>query len=329
MPEFMESGATAWLFLIAIVAGFFAFDLWRAFAQRTPPSTRNAILWSVGWFGVGLLFTFYVWSTHGSGDGADYLTGFLVEKSLSLDNVFVFFVILGALGIAEHQRGPVLAFGIIVALFLRAIAIVIGAAALERFHWLVWVFAALLIWTGWRLWKSRDSHDDGTQIVERVQKIVPLSGVALAFVTVAIADILFAVDSVPAILAITTDTYVVWAANAFALLGMRPLFFVVSDLVERFHYLKAGLAILLTFIGVKMALAEIVGKIGPEISLPIMAAILGGSVALSILRPPVRSAPEPAEDLAGRKRLAERDAVLLPEDGGAQNTSPEGQMSHR
>jgi tellurite resistance protein TerC len=301
----MQSGATSWLFLITIVGAFFAFDLWRAFATRTPPSARNAILWSVGWFAVGLLFAFYVWGAHGARDGADYVAGFLVEKSLSLDNVFVFFVILGSLAIPQHQRGPVLAFGIIIALVLRAIAIVIGAAALERFHWLAWAFAALLIWTGWRLWKSRDSHDDGEEIVARVQRYLPLSGVALAFVTVAIADILFAVDSVPAILAITTDTYVVWAANAFALLGMRPLFFLVSDLVERFHHLKAGLAILLVFIGVKMALAEVVGKIGPEISLPIMIAILAGSIIWSIKDPqhaPHAHAPEGDEDAEPQER---------------------------
>src|SRR5689334_23934375 len=108
----MESGATAWVVLIAIVLAFFLFDLWQAFRVRTPPSTRNAVMWSVGWFAVGLLFALYVWSVQGPGDGADYLAGFLVEKSLSLDNVFVFFVIFGALALPEPQCGPALAFGV-------------------------------------------------------------------------------------------------------------------------------------------------------------------------------------------------------------------------
>ena len=285
MPEFMESGASAWLVLIVIVAAFFLFDLWQSFRVRTPPTTRNAVMWSVGWFAVGLLFTAYVWATHGSRDGADYFAGFLVEKSLSLDNVFVFFVIFGALALPEAQRGPALAFGVIGALVLRAIAIVIGAAALERFSWLAWVFAAILVWTGWRLWKSRNEHDDGKALVEKLKKWLPLTGFGLALAAVAVADLLFAVDSVPAILAITTDTYVVWAANAFALLGMRPLFFFVSDLVERFWALKAGLAVLLIFIGLKMAWAEVFGKVGPQYSLPIMVGILVGSVLWSLWRP--------------------------------------------
>ena len=280
--------------LIAIVAVLFLFDLWRSFVVRTPPSTRNAVAWSIGWFTVGLLFTVFVWTTQGSRDGADYLAGFLIEKSLSLDNVFVFFVIFGALALPEAQRGPALAFGVIGALVLRAIAIVLGAAALERFAWLAWVFAAILIWTGWRLWTSRNDHDDGKALVERLQKWLPLSGFALALAAVAIADLLFAVDSVPAILAITTDEYVVWAANAFALLGMRPLFFFVSDLVERFWALKAGLAVLLIFIGLKMAWAEVFGKVGPEYSLPIMVAILAGSVLWSLWRPRPHHEPAPS-----------------------------------
>jgi len=299
LPAFMESGASAWIVLVAIVGALFALDLVHAFRQRTPPSARRAVLWSVVWFAIGLAFTAFVWSTQGAEDGADYLAGFLVEKSLSLDNVFVFFVIFGALAVPERSRGPVLAFGVIAALALRAIAIVVGAAALERFGWLAWIFAAILVWTGVKLWRTRNDHDEGRELVERLQRWLPLSGLALAFAAVAIADLLFAVDSVPAILAITTDTYVVWAANAFALLGMRPLFFLVSDLVERFHHLKAGLAVLLVFIGIKMGAAEVVGKIGPEVSLPIMVLILGASVVWSLLTPRKGRGQSPAFHASG------------------------------
>ena len=188
------------------------------------------------------------------------------------------------------ERHRLLTYGIVVALVLREIFIVVGAAALNAVSWLAFVFAAFLIWTGWRMFRHRHDQTQEQQLVERVQRFVErragrtIGTGAAALVAIAVVDLIFAVDSVPAILAITDDTFIVFAANAFALLGLRPLFFLVADLVERLYHLKTALAALLVFIGAKMAAGELVGKIGPEISLPIIAAILGTGVVASLVR---------------------------------------------
>jgi tellurite resistance protein TerC len=185
---------------------------------------------------------------------------------------------------------------------MRAVFIVAGAAALHSFGWLSFVFAAFLVWTGWRMFRHRHEHGAEAALVEKVKRRLPMSAGAAALIAIAVVDIVFAVDSVPAILAITDDTFIVFAANAFALLGLRPLFFLVADLVERLYYLKTALAALLVFIGAKMAAGELVGKVGPEVSLPAIAAILAAGVGASLLRArreaaqvPVQRPDEPQE----------------------------------
>ena len=276
------SGFVPWLALGAGTLVLLVVDL--AIARGREMSTRAAAIASAAWIAVsfafaGLLLAF------GTGEQAGaFVAGYLVEKSLSLDNVFVFLLVFGAFGIPAADRHRLLSYGILGALVLRGVFIVAGAAALERFGWLNLVFAALLLATAVKLFRHR--HDSGgeTALVERLRARLPLSGAAAALAALIAVDVVFAIDSVPAILAITSDTYVVFAANAFALLGLRPLFFLVSDLVERLYYLKAALAALLAFIGLKMAAAEWVGKIGPEYSLPAIALILGAGVVASLVR---------------------------------------------
>ena len=270
----------SWIALIAVLTVLLAVDL----ALVRAMSLRSAAVASAAWVAISLAFfaVLLIW-----GDGADaeaFLAGYLVEKSLSLDNVFVFLLVFTAFGVPVAERHRLLTYGIVVALVLRALFIVAGAAALHSVSWLSFVFAAFLVWTGWRMFRHRHDHGAEAELVEKVKRRLALSTGAAALVAIAIVDVIFAVDSVPAILAITTDTFVVFAANAFALLGLRPLFFLVADLVERLHYLKTALAALLVFIGVKMAAGELVGKIGPEVSLPIIAAILGAGVVASLLR---------------------------------------------
>jgi tellurite resistance protein TerC len=270
----------SWIALIAFLTVLLAVDL----ALVRAMSLRSAAVASAAWVAISLAFfaVLLIW-----GDGADaeaFLAGYLVEKSLSLDNVFVFLLVFTAFGVPVAERHRLLTYGIVVALVLRALFIVAGAAALHSVSWLSFVFAAFLVWTGWRMFRHRHDHGAEAELVEKVKRRLALSTGAAALVAIAIVDVIFAVDSVPAILAITTDTFVVFAANAFALLGLRPLFFLVADLVERLHYLKTALAALLVFIGVKMAAGELVGKIGPEVSLPIIAAILGAGVVASLLR---------------------------------------------
>jgi tellurite resistance protein TerC len=270
----------SWFALIGALAVLLIIDL--VVMRGREITLRGAAIASAVWVGVALAFFGVLLAT--GGDASSFLAGYLVEKSLSLDNVFVFLLVFAAFGIAGAERHRLLSYGIVLALVLRAVFIVAGAAALHAFGWLSFVFAAFLIWTGWKMFRHRHDHDSESVIVTKLTRMLPIGTAGAALVGIAAVDILFAVDSVPAILAITDDTFIVFAANAFALLGLRPLFFLVSDLVDRLYYLKTALAALLVFIGAKMAAAEFVGKIGPEISLPVIALILGTGVAASLVR---------------------------------------------
>ena len=268
--------------LIAVLAVLLVIDL--VVMRGRTMSLRTAAIASAVWVGVAIAF-FAVLLMIGPGeDASNFLAGYLVEKSLSLDNVFVFLLVFSAFAVSEGERHRLLTYGIVIALVLRGLFIAAGAAALSAFGWVSFVFAAFLIWTGWKLFRHRHDHDAETALVARVRDRIPVSPRGAALAGIALVAILFAVDSVPAILAITDDTFIVFAANAFALLGLRPLFFLVADLVERLYYLKAALATLLIFIGAKLAAAEFVGKIGPEISLPVIAAILAAGVIASLWR---------------------------------------------
>jgi tellurite resistance protein TerC len=274
---------TAWLTLVLALGALLALDLLAVRGREM--TTRAAAVWSAAWVAISLAFAGVLALLGDGGQAEGYLAGYLVEKSLSLDNVFVFLIVFQAFAVAEADRARLLTWGIVGALAMRAVFIVAGAAALEHASWLAFPFAALLAWTGWRLWRGRHDHGGEEKLVERVRgRLGGLSAGAAALAAIAVVDVIFAVDSVPAILAITTDTFVVFAANAFALLGLRPLFFLVADLVERLYYLKAALAILLMFIALKMALGEIVGKLGPAVSLTGVALILGGGVVASLVR---------------------------------------------
>jgi tellurite resistance protein TerC len=270
----------SWFALIGALAVLLIIDL--VVMRGREITLRGAAIASAVWVGVALGFFGVLLAT--GGDASSFLAGYLVEKSLSLDNVFVFLLVFAAFGIAGAERHRLLSYGIVLALVLRAVFIVAGAAALHAFGWLSFVFAAFLIWTGWKMFRHRHDHDSESAIVTKLTRMLPIGTAGAALVGIAAVDVLFAVDSVPAILAITDDTFIVFAANAFALLGLRPLFFLVSDLVDRLYYLKTALAALLVFIGAKMAAAEFVGKIGPEISLPVIALILGSGVAASLVR---------------------------------------------
>jgi tellurite resistance protein TerC len=270
------------LALIGALVVLLAIDL--LIARGRKMTLRAAGIASAAWVAIALAFFGVLLLVGESGDAQAFLAGYLVEKSLSLDNVFVFLLVFGAFAVAEDERHRLLSYGIVLALVLRGVFIVVGAAALSAFGWLSFVFAAFLIWTGWRLFRHRHDHRSEEALVGRIREKLPFSPKWAALAGIALVDILFAVDSVPAILAITNDTFIVFAANAFALLGLRPLFFLVADLVERLYYLKTALAALLIFIGAKLAVAEFVGKIGPEISLPVIAAILATGVLASLWR---------------------------------------------
>jgi tellurite resistance protein TerC len=284
LSQSISAGFLAWGALFAFLAAMVVVDLKVGSAQRSM-TVRTAAVWSGIWIALAVAFGAGLWLLEGAGAGETYFAGYVMEKALSLDNVFVFTLIFSALAVPREAQPRVLLWGILIALVLRAVFIFAGAEALESYSWVAWPFAALLAWTGWRILRSRGEHDEGARIVERVRRRFPaLAPAVAALLAVAIADVIFAVDSVPAILAITTDTFVVFAANAFALLGLRALFFLLAGAVARFAYLQLGLGVLLIGIAGKLAYGEATGeKVATSLTLGSIVAVLAVSIGASLL----------------------------------------------
>jgi tellurite resistance protein TerC len=266
----------AWAALSAFVLVAIVVDL--HFGGGSAPSMRAAIAWSVAWTALGVGFAALLAA---AGDGAaagEYLAGYLIEKSLSLDNLFVFAVLLGFFAVPQTQRRTVLLWGIGLAIVLRAVFIVAGAAALDAFHAATYVLGALLVFTAIKVARSGSEEVDPerTLAMRLLRRVVPLSDdydggklftrragrrvatpLLAALVMVAAFDVMFAIDSIPAIFAVTRDTFVVFAANAFSLLGMVSLFFVLDGLLDRFRHLHLGLAAILLYVAAKMLLVDV------------------------------------------------------------------------
>ena len=281
----VDAGLLTWAALLAGLGAMIVLDLKVGSAQKQM-TLRTAAVWSGIWISLAIAFGAGLAIVEGSQAGASYFAGYTMEKALSLDNVFVFTLIFAALAVPREEQPRVLLWGILVALVLRAVFIFAGAEALQSYSWVAWPFAALLAWTGWRILRSGGERDEGAKIVDRVRRRFPSARPAvLALAAVALADVIFAVDSVPAILAITTDTFVVFAANAFALLGLRALFFLVSGAVARFAYLQVGLGVLLLGIAGKLAYAEVTSdKVPTAVTLGVIVGVLGVSVGASLAK---------------------------------------------
>jgi tellurite resistance protein TerC len=293
------------------VIGLLAFDLFFAHRGDVHISLRRAAGWSALWMAVGVAFGLVVLAMLGSGPAGEYWSGFLMEKALSLDNVFVIAVLLGTFAVPDALKSDVLTFGIAVALMLRTVFIVAGVTLLELFHPVLYLMGALLIFTGIRLAISGDSGEDfaegrtmralrralpigkefhGRSILAREDGARVATPLLAALLAVALADVIFAIDSIPAVLAITTDTFLVFAANAFALLGLRALYFLLDGMAQKFEYLHYGLGALLVFVGAKMLVEDIVGHLPVGVSLGVIVAVLGASVGASLLLSGRRSA---------------------------------------
>ena len=274
---------------------------------------KEALYWSLGWIGLALLFNaglwWYVNETAGvamaNKVGLEFLTGYLVEKSLAVDNIFVFLMVMSYFAVPEEQRQRVLVIGILGAIVLRSILIFAGAALLAHFHWLLYVFGAFLLLTGVKMWFAAGKEPDleRNPVLRWMRGHLPLSpdyhGEAISvvrygkrwytplfvvLVLIGVTDVIFAVDSIPAIFAITADPFIVLTSNVFAVLGLRAMFFLLAGMADRFHLLPYGLAVVLAFIGTKMLLIDVF-KIPVLWSLAGVAAILGVTIALSLARP--------------------------------------------
>jgi len=303
-----------WLGFCALVAALFAFDLALFNRGGGEISLRRAAWWSVGWSALGVLLALPLFFLTDGTTVQEYLTGFLIEKSLSTDNLFVFALILSYFSIPKRSQRRVLFWGIVGALLLRAVFIFAGAALLNAFQATIYVFGALLIITGIRMWRHDEIEIDPEKnpLLRIVKRIVPMTthfhgdrllaqeggrrrGTPLlaALVLVAAFDVAFAIDSIPAIFAITRNTFVVFAANAMSLLGLGSLYFVLLGLMARFTYLDDGLAAVLVLIGIKMALSEVV-HIPVLLSLLLVLAVLAIAIVVSL----VRGSPEAPTDEA-------------------------------
>ncbi|BBP83191.1 MULTISPECIES: TerC family protein [unclassified Pseudomonas] len=309
--DFLGTATWLWLVFFAVVFALLAFDLGVLHRDNREIGVKESLLLSAGYITAGLLFGLWVFFQKGGDASMDYLTGFLIEKSLSMDNVFLMAMIFSFLAIPREYQHKVLFWGIMGVIVLRAVMIGLGAALIHEFSWILYVFGVFLAITGVKMLFSRvDDHPDleNNALVKFLRRhmrvtdslhgqrffvrqpdaagktVLWATPLFLALILIECADLVFAIDSVPAIFAITQDPFIVYTSNIFAILGLRALYFALAALIHRFAYLKYALALVLVFIGAKIFLVGIIGKIPAVISLSVTLGLLIGGVLLSLYK---------------------------------------------
>lgn len=299
----MEKEILSWLVFGVVIFGMLALDL--GIHRKTKEiKVKEALLWSAAWIVLAVFFNLGIYFVYGAPKAINFLTSYIVERALSIDNIFVFLLIFSYFRIPLSYQHKILFWGILGAFVIRAIFIVIGVSLVERFHWVLYCFGVFLVVTGIKLAFEKDKqiHPEHNPVLKIFKRFMPVThefhdgnffvkerGVRLAtplfisLLVVETTDIIFAVDSIPAVLAITTDPFIVYTSNIFAILGLRALYFALAGMMEMFHYLHYGLAFILSFIGVKMLLADI-WRIPTPMVLIIITAVLSISVAVSLVR---------------------------------------------
>jgi tellurite resistance protein TerC len=274
----MDVPIAAWVAVTALILGVLMLDLFVFHRNAHEISMKEAGLTSAVWVALGLSFGGVIWYTSGGTYAGEYLAGYLIEKSLSVDNIFVFALLLGYFNVPAKYQHRVLFWGVLGALVFRAIFIALGAALLENFHWTIYVFGAFLVITGVKMatHSGGEVHPEKNFVLKAVRKVIPITNeyegqrffvkkgvkryatpMFAVLIAVETTDVLFAVDSIPAIFAITDEPFLVFTSNAFAILGLRALYFLLAGAMNRFIYLKVGLAAVLVFVGAKMLLSEV------------------------------------------------------------------------
>jgi tellurite resistance protein TerC len=303
--------SSIWLVTVSLILGLLLFDLLASTRKPHDVSFKEASFWSIFYIAVAILFGAWVWSRFGAQFGKEYFAAYIVEKSLSVDNLFVFLIILANFAVPSIYHQRVLMVGIILALVMRAIFIALGAAALKAFSFTFVIFGLILLWTGIKLFQHWDEDPDPTEnpIVRFVQRKVPFTNeyhgtklfikengkrlatpLLIVMIAIGATDLLFALDSIPATFGVTQEPFLVFAANAFALLGLRALYFLIKNLVNKLVYLSMGLAFILVFIGIKLILVwahgewESVPKISTNFSLAVIGIILLVSTVASLIK---------------------------------------------
>jgi tellurite resistance protein TerC len=293
-----------WVGFNALVLGLLALDLGVFHRKAHAVKAKEAAIWTVVWIALALAFNAAIYVWRGPQQGLEYLTGYLIEKSLSVDNIFVFVVIFSTFAVPAAYRHRVLFWGILGALVMRGAMIAAGAALLEQFHWIVYLFGAFLILTGIRMGVQREHqpHPERNPLLRLVRRFLPVTEgyegdrffvqragrllvtpLLLVLLVVETTDLIFAVDSVPAIFAVTRDPFIVYTSNVFAILGLRSLYFLLGSAVAKFHYLKLALSTILVFVGGKMVVAEFY-KVPIVVSLGVVALLLAIAVVASLVR---------------------------------------------
>ncbi len=295
----------AWLGFTALVVTLLVLDLAVFHRKAHQVCVREALAWTVVWIALAMAFGAGIWGWYGPDRALEFYTGYVIEKALSVDNLFVFLVVFQAFDVPPAYQHRVLFWGILGAMVLRAVFIIAGAALLQEFSWVLYVFGAFLLFTGVKLLLHRGAEPDptGNPLFRWFQRVVPsvpdyrgaaftviengrrfATPLLLVLVVIEASDVVFAIDSVPAIFGVTNDPFIVYTSNIFAILGLRALYFVLAGAMERFHYLKVGLALVLVFIGGKM-LGSAVYHLPVAASLAIILTLLTGSVVASLVRP--------------------------------------------
>lgn len=320
----MDASNLAWAMTIGVIAALILVDLFTVSSKPHEVMFKEATLWSIFYIGIAVIFGVWVWANYGSQFGTEYFAAYLVEKSLSVDNLFVFVIILAQFAVPSIYHQRVLLIGVILALVLRAIFIAIGAAALAAFSFTFVIFGAILIWTGVGLFRHWDEDPEpgdnfivkqvrkrvatvdeyhGTKLFIRVDGKRFATPMFLVMIAIGATDLLFALDSIPATFGVTSEAFLVFAANAFALLGLRALYFLIKGLLDKLIYLSLGLSIILIFIGIKLVLTffhEIYKEV-PKIPTLWSLAVIGLILVISTVASLIKSKRDPsARAHAGR-----------------------------
>jgi tellurite resistance protein TerC len=308
----MTDALWPWVLFTGFILGMLALDLGVFHRDAHVVTKKEAAVWSVVWISLALTFNVGIYYVSGPERALEFLTGYLIEYSLSVDNIFVFILIFSYFAVPESYRHRVLFWGILGALIMRGVFIIVGAALLHRFHWIIYLFGAFLVFTGIKMLIKEETevHPEDNAFIKLLRRIMPITEnyegqrffvfregkrfatpLLVVLLTVESTDLIFAVDSVPAIFAVTKDPFIVYTSNVFAILGLRALYFLLAGVMDLFCYLRYGLGAILSFVGVKMILADTY-KIPIGISLGVIATFLALSIVTSLLFPRKRAEAE-------------------------------------
>ena len=314
----MDNRIWWWVFFNIFVVAMLALDLGVFHRKTHEVKTKEALAWSAVWIALALLFNLGIYFWYGKSEAVEFFTGYLLEKSLSVDNVFVFLLIFSYFRVPAQYQHKVLFWGILGALVMRAVFIALGITLIQQFHWIIYVFGAFLVFTGIKMALSKDKeiHPEKNPVLKLLRKCMPITPnfeenkffirannqwhatpLFVVLLVIETTDVIFAVDSIPAVLAITRDPFIVYTSNVFAILGLRALYFALAGVMRLFHYLHYGLSLILVFVGIKMVLADIY-KFPILIALSVIVIILGLSITASLRWPQaIKDQEHPPEKL--------------------------------